>query len=478
MQTQNFRQSVKWEEYHPDFEIHPNDYIPIVGEAKIEELKQLAAPLEGRGWANVNSTMVGGGVAEMLQRVIPLARALGINAEWNVIKGNENFFKVTKKFHNLLQGEFQPISLDEIFGSYLQTIDENARNNLLASDLVVVHDPQPAAMVMNGIIYGNILWRCHIDTSHPNQIVWRFLLPYINHCAGAIFTMPEFIGPGLQIPIYQIMPSIDPLSVKNHPYTKEEALEVLSPLLNEYNIDPDRPIITSISRYDIHKNQQTVLKAFQKLRREKKFDPPPYLIFLGNSAADDPEGDAFLKKLKKQAGDDEDIIFWVNVKDNDRVVGSLMHLADVFIHVSTKEGFGLVVSESLWQGTPVIGSRVGGIVKQVMEGDTGFVVDPFDADTIAEKAGWMIENPDQAKAMGERGREHVRNYFLLPELVRKYLVLMQFYTQHSEQLPSFRLNDLSYSEVISGVRAPHPYMKKDNKFKRKNILQSKRDKIT
>ena len=441
--------------FDPELTIAPEEYEPYVGKNQIEDLKRLAEPLFEKGWVNINSTLIGGGVAEMLRSAIPLARGLGINAGWYVIRGNNNFFSVTKKFHNMLQGVTCPITLDEIFGAYLDTIDGNARNTFITSDLVIIHDPQPAAMVMNGVIYGNVLWRCHIDTSSPDQTIWRFLLPYINQYAGAIFTMPEFVGPDLNIPLYQIMPCIDPRAEKNRHYTDRETLNILDPLLTEHDIDPDRPILAAISRYDIHKNQHTILQAFKELRSVKKYDPRPYLIFLGNTADDDPEGLGVLTDLKEQAGDDPDIKFLVDVKNNDHVVGALMHRARGFVHVSTREGFGLVVSEALWQGTPVIGSRVGGITKQVIDNQTGYLVNPTDVTAIAEKMARILDVPDEAVHLGSQGREHVRKHFLLPELVRRYLHLLQFYSGTNNELPEFRLNDLTYSETMNVVRSKH-----------------------
>ena len=331
------REMLPLEAHEPEFTTSIDDYREYIGQDKVDDLRRLAEPLVGKEWVNVNSTFVGGGVAEMLRSVIPLARGLGLDARWNVIRGHDKFFQVTKKFHNLLQGVDQPISMEEIFGAYLDTIDENAQNTFVTSDLVVVHDPQPAALIMNGVIFGNVLWRCHIDTSSPNKAVWRFLLPYINLCAGAIFTMPEFVGPGLQVPTYQIAPCIDPRVEKNRQYTDEEAQEVLAPLFAEHDVDPERPILAAISRYDIHKNQGAIIKAFKRLREEKKYDPPPYLILLGNTAADDPEGGAMLEQLKAETGEDVDVRFWVNVENNDQVVGALMRIARGFVHVSTKE---------------------------------------------------------------------------------------------------------------------------------------------
>jgi trehalose synthase len=388
--------------------------------------------------------------------VIPLARGLGIHAQWYAIRGNQDFFQVTKKFHNMLQDVEQTLSTDEIFGAYLDTIDTNARHANITSHLTVIHDPQPAALILNGSIVGNVLWRCHIDTSRPHQTVWRFLLPYINHCAGAIFTLPEFVAPGLQIPLYQITPCIDPLAAKNHQYTDREALEILAPLFHANNVDPGRPILAAISRYDVHKNQATILQAFRRLREERTYAAPPYLIFLGNTATDDPEGGAALDLLRCQGADDPDVRFWVNVEDNDRVVGALMHMARGFVHVSTREGFGLVVSEALWQGTPVIGSQVGGIAKQVIDGHTGYLVGSRDVEAIAARMARILDAPEEAAILGRQGREHVRQSFLLPELVRRYLILLRFYTHVDQQTPAFRLNGLTYSEVVHDVRPRHP----------------------
>jgi trehalose synthase len=446
------------EEYQPGVAVDPEDYADFVGHEAIEDLRRLAAPVQGRAWANVNSTLVGGGVAEMLHSAIPLARALGVQARWYTIQGNDDFFRVTKKFHNMLQGVEQPISLEEIFGAYLDTIADNTMNSFIASDLVIVHDPQPAAMVMNGVIFGNVLWRCHIDTSSPHWIVWRFLLPYINQCAGSIFTMPEFVGPGIQVPIYQITPCIDPLAEKNRQYTETEALDVLAPLLDEHGIDPERPILAAISRYDVHKNQRTILDAFQRLRRERRYDPPPYLIFLGNTATDDPEGRQVLDGLHAQARDEPDVRFLVDVPDNDRVVGALMRIARGFVHVSTREGFGLVVAEALWQGTPVIGSNVGGITRQVLHEETGFLVDPLDGEDVARRMAQLLDSAELAAALGARGKEHVRTSFVLPELIRRYLLLLQVHAGVSRELPEFRIDDISYSEMLQAARPRHPYL--------------------
>lgn len=376
-----------------------------------------------------------------------------------MLTGDDDFFQVTKKFHNLLQGVDQPISMGEIMGTYLDTIMKNGHGASIEADLIVVHDPQPIGLVAHDVLLGNVVWRCHIDTYSPNQTIWRFLLPYINQCDGAIFTMPEFVGAGIRVPQYEISPCIDPLAAKNQTYSREDALDVLSTLFDETNIDPERPIFAAISRYDIHKNQTSVLRAFQKMRDEHRPDPAPYLIFLGNTATDDPEGGAVLGQLTAEAGNDPDVRFWINVDDNDRVVGALNAIARAVVHVSTREGFGLVVSEALWQGTPVIGSRTGGIVKQVIDGDTGRLVDAGDVDAIAASMAHMLEQPEAAEALGRRGRELVRERFLLPELLRRHLVLLRYYAGIDRAYPDFRLNGTTHLDRRNVYRSRYIHPK-------------------
>jgi trehalose synthase len=432
----------------------PEEYIPHIGAARVEALKRLAGPVAGRRWVHINGTLQGGGVAELLQGMLPLARGLGLDTRWYALGAGEAFFQVTKKFHHLLQGLDTPLTLEELFGAYLDAIDAAAQVQI-AADLAVVHDPQPAGIIMPGALLSPVLWRCHLDTSTPHPVVWRFLLPYINQGAGAIFTLPEFIGPGLQVPVYQILPGIDPLATKNRQYTEPAAREILAPLLHASGIDPDRPILASVSRYDRHKNQATVLEAFRRLRAERRFHPPPYLIFLGNTAADDPEGTAVLAQLQARAGEDPDVRFWVDVPNNDCVVGALLRLARGMVHVPTREGFGLVVTEALWQGTPVVGAAVGGVQQQILPGRTGYLVTPRDAGAIAAAMARLLDDPAGAAAMGRRGREHVRRHFLLPEVLRRDLILLRYYTGISRARPPFRVNGPAYREVLETLwRSP------------------------
>jgi len=431
--------------------INVEAYTPFVGQKAISELQWLAEPIAGKVWANVNSTCVGGGVAEMLQSVVPFAKGLGVDCRWFVIEGTNDFFTVTKKFHNLLQGVDQEIHLDEIFHAYLDTVNQNVEETKIVGHMVTVHDPQPAAVIMSGNVYGQVLWRCHIDTSRANLRIWRFLLPYINHFQGAIFTCPEFIRSELQIPTYEINPCIDPLRPKNHQYSTEQALKVLADLFHEHNVDPERPIVAAISRYDIHKNQKSIIDAFKLLRKNLSNGIAPLLILVGNYASDDPEGTQMYEKVKGWIDGEPDIHAWVNVKNNDQVVGALMALARCFVHVATREGFGLVVSEAMWQGTPVIGSNVGGIRKQVVNGQTGYVLPPNDVAQIASRMKSLLENREEARLMGEAAVEHVRSSFLLPHMIKKHLILMRYYLEIDNKMPDFRLNDMSFSEIKAAL---------------------------
>ncbi|MFH1519992.1 MAG: glycosyltransferase [Candidatus Omnitrophota bacterium] len=452
-------------QYVPMEPINVDLYEPFIGKEELEEIKYLAYPLKNKVWANVNSTFVGGGVAEMLQSILPFARGLGIDARWFVIEGSDEFFTVTKKFHNLLQGVNQPITLEEIFHAYLDNIDENTRNVRVVGHMITVHDPQPAAIVMNGNVYGHILWRCHIDTSNASRRIWRFLLPYINQFAGAIFTAKEFAKENLQIPTYEICPSIDPLRSKNKQRNRKEALAVLEDVFNQYNIDPQRPIIAAVSRYDIHKNQKGIIESFKLMKKSLSKGTNPILIIMGNSAADDPEGNRVYEEVKQLVGDEKDIYLLLNVKNNDEVVGSLMAIADCFVHISTREGFGLVITEAMWQGVPVIGSNVGGIPKQVKNGVNGFLIRPHEYKDIARAMKSFIEDKKLRAEFGKNARAHVRKNFLLPQMVRKELILMRYYLEIDNKIPDFRMNKLTYKEISQALygRTVWPFSTNDLK---------------
>ncbi len=437
-----YDKSEKYLNEAPPFEaLSLQNYKEVIGNKKLEKLKQLAAPLENKVWAHVNSTYVGGGVAEMLKSLVPLAKGFGIDAQWHLFEAHsEDFFYVTKKFHDLIQGVDQPFSVEELHGVYIDNSIKNFENYSVKADLTVVHDPQPCATSVFGNYEGPKLWRCHIDTTSANKLIWNFFLPFINHYDGAIFTDERFVKQGVRKPVYKIAPSIDPLCPKNRQLSELEARQVLAPLFNKHNIDGDRPIVLAVSRYDIHKNQSTIIKAFKEIKNDKEVQKKkPILIIVGNTATDDPDGLAMYGQMMEERENDTDIFLLMNIDNNDENIGALMRIANQFVHISTKEGFGLVVTEALWQGTPVIGSNVGGISQQVIDNETGFLVGPFDMEQIQQKMKYLLLHRDESKNIGKQAMEHVRENFLLPSLLEKYLLLMRYYTGIDSNPPSFKI---------------------------------------
>ena len=407
--------------------IEPGIYADIIGDKKVENLISMASLLNGKEWAHVNSTFHGGGVAEMLRSVVPIAKGLGIDTKWYCIEGGNDFYSITKRFHNIIQGVDQKFTLEDLFETYIKTNKANFRNKTIKADFTVVHDPQPCASIVHGSYDSKMVWRCHIDTSEANEMIWNFLLPYINNYDSVIFSMKEFVKEGIKKPVYQIVPSIDPLTRKNRQRTRLEALDSLDSLFKENGIDPERPIVLAVSRYDIHKNQKTIIKSFKELKKDHAVNKlNPQLIIVGNSASDDPEGMAMYNEILNVIDGDKDIFPLLNIPDNDENIGSLMKLAKIFIHISTKEGFGLVVTEALWQGTPVIGSNVGGIVLQVVQAKTGYLVEPFDIERIIGFSRHLLLNEEDRIKLGLQAMEHVRENFLITSLVEKYIKLMRF----------------------------------------------------
>lgn len=417
-------------------------YKESIGTEKLEKLRQLAIPLENKVWAHVNSTYEGGGVAEMLKSLIPLAKGLGINAQWHCMEAHsKDFFYVTKKFHDLIQGVEQPFSAEELHGVYIDNSLKNFENYSVEADFTIVHDPQPCATSVFGNYEGPKLWRCHIDTTSANKLIWNFFLPFINHYDGAIFTDENFVKKGINKPVFRIAPSIDPLSPKNRQLSKEEAIRILQPLFEKHNIDGDRPIVLAVSRYDIHKNQATIIKAFKEIKNDKAISrKKPILVMVGNTASDDPDGLAMYGKMEEERENDTDVFLLMNIENNDENIGALMRIANQFVHISTKEGFGLVVTEALWQGTPVIGSKVGGIPQQVVDHKTGFLVDPFDIESIKKQMKYLLLHPEQSDVIGQQAVEHVRENFLLTSLLEKYLLLMRYYMGIDSVPPYFKIS--------------------------------------
>lgn len=393
-------------------------YRPVVGDAAIDEILALAAKLHGARVAHVNATAFGGGVAEILATLVPLMNDAGLHAEWQVIKGADEFFHITKSMHNSLQGmyfDWNPAARD----IWLQYNRLNAELFDDTYDFVVIHDPQPAAILalldeQHGSHHGKWLWRCHIDLTDAQAELWDFLRGYVERYDAAIFTMENYVKGELGVPrLYAIPPAIDPLSAKNMPLPEQAVREILA----RYGVDPDRPMITQISRFDPWKDPLGVVEVYQKLKDEF---PDLQLVMIASMASDDPEGWSWYERLARRAGEDWDIHILSNLNGVGSIeVNAFQRAARVVIQKSTREGFGLVVSEALWKGRPVVAGNVGGIPLQVEDGKTGFLVN--NTAECAEKVGWLLREPAQADQMGEKGIEYVRERFLTTRYLRDYL---------------------------------------------------------
>jgi trehalose synthase len=346
-----------------------DDYARVTGTDVTAQLEQLSRPLAGMKLVHVNSTRVGGGVAEILAKLVPLTRELGIDASWEVIEADSPFFDVSKTFHNALQGNRVALGRSSL-EIYEQTNERNAerlRDVLEQADIVFIHDPQPAALLH----YcpnrrGKWIWRCHIDASQPDRAVWRYLRGVVAPYAASVFSLAAFAHE-LPHPQYIVPPSIDPLSEKNIELEGQEVSAVLS----RHGIDPDRPLITQVSRFDRFKDPVGVIHAH---RLAKRFVPAIQLVLAGGSASDDPEGDAVLAEVREAAGEDADIHVLALPPDAHREINALQRASDVVLQKSIREGFGLTVTEALWKSRPVIGGNVGGIRMQVINHHTGFLV--------------------------------------------------------------------------------------------------------
>ena len=391
-------------------------YAHFAGPDVIRHLEQLAEPLRGVKVVHVNSTKEGGGVAEILHKLVPLKEVLGLETSWEVIQGNPEFFRCTKAFHNGLQGE--PVGISPaLFKAYEDANAENAvklRGALEDADFVFIHDPQPAALLGHfPKRKGKWIWRCHIDMSHPYLPVWRYLKRFVSPYDASIFSLPEFAQP-LPHPQYLIPPSIDPLSEKNVELPDEEILEVL----RRFEIDPGRPLLLQVSRFDRFKDPLGVIEAYRIVQRVL----PVQLVLAGGGASDDPEGGLVLEEVRRAAEGDPDCHVLALPPDAHRTVNALQRAADIVIQKSTREGFGLTVTEALWKGKPVIGGDTGGIRIQVVNHQTGFLVRTPEGTAL--RIRYLLHNRDIMAEMGRKAREFVKENFLLTRHLREYLSLM------------------------------------------------------
>lgn len=391
-----------------------DDYAELLGAGEIEELRALAKPLRGRSMEMINSTAVGGGVAEILTRLVPLAEELELNFKWDIMSGGQDFFDVTKAFHNALHGAPYHASQKD-FDVFLEYNRRNRASLPLDAEFVVIHDPQPAGLIdARPTGKNHWVWRCHIDLSHPNHAVWDFLEKFVARYDGTMFSSPEF-SRQLPIPQYLFYPAIDPLSEKN----LELEPEFIAQVLAQYQIDPHRTILTQISRFDRLKDPVGVIRAYRIVKRY--FDCQ--LVLAGGSASDDPEGAVVLKEVLREAGDDQDIKVlelpaWAPLE-----VNALQRASTVVIQKSLREGFGLTVSEALWKKKPVVASAVGGIPVQIIHKHTGLLSHSIEG--TAYQIRFLLSHPEIAARLGEHGHQHVKENFLITQKLKRYLTLFQ-----------------------------------------------------
>ena len=406
-----------------------DDYEAVVGADVVAAVRAAAKPFAGARVLHVNATAYGGGVAEILQTLVPLMQDVGLDAQWQVMVGHKEFFTVTKCFHNALQGHSIDLT-DADRAVFLQDNELNAKLLEGEYDFVIVHDPQPAALLhYHGREGGkHWIWRCHIDTSTPYIPVRDFLKPYLLEYDAAIYTMSDYVGSGMTfLQVFIIPPSIDPLAEKNRPMPIEEARMIVG----RYGVDLKRPLMLQVSRFDPWKDPLGVIDAYRKVKAQK---PEVQLVLAGSMATDDPEGMVYYAKTLRRAGEDFDIHILSNLDGvHNREVNALQTLADVIIQKSTREGFGLVVAEALWKGKPVVGGKVGGIPMQIIDGETGFLV--TDTNSCANACLFLLENAGVAQEMGAKAREHVRKNFLMTRHLWDYLRMFASLAGSSQTTP-------------------------------------------
>lgn len=401
-------------------------YGQIAGAEIVDHLQQLAAPLRGMTVVHVNSTRVGGGVAEILEKLIPLMRELGIDTRWEVITGEGQFYECTKGFHNALQGN-RVVIPDHLLKAYERTNARNAeqlRSILEPADVVFIHDPQPAPLA--GLCpnrKGKWVWRCHIDVSHPDRQVWRYVRRFVQDYDASIFSLAAF-AQSLPHPEYLIPPSIDPLSDKNRDLEPTE----IDAMCARFGLDRDRPMILQVSRFDRFKDPLGVVQAYQLA---KEFVPDLQLVLAGGTATDDPEGDAVYRDVQSATEGDPDIHLLLLPPDAHEAINALQRAADIVLQKSLREGFGLTVTESLWKGKPVIGGDTGGIRLQVINYHTGFLVSTPEG--AALRIRYLLHRPGRITEMGQKAREYVRENFLLTRQVREYLTVMVALSHAAEE---------------------------------------------
>ena len=389
------------------------DYEPIIGKSQLDELRFVARALKGKRVKMVNSTALGGGVAEMLNRLVPLLDALEVKTGWEVIAGGNDFFEVTKGFHNALHGAdftFTQAARDV----FRATTEQNRQRMTFDEDFVVIHDPQPVGLIASKSGSSHWVWRCHIDLSHPNPEVWNFLQSMVERYDAAVFSSPAFAR-RLAIPQALFYPCIDPLSEKN----KDLDEKYIQSVCDNFGVDRSRPIVTQISRFDRFKDPLGVIQAYKMAKKYVDLQ----LVLAGGGATDDPEGAVVLKEVHEAAGDDPDVIILDLPPWSALEINALQRASTIIVQKSLKEGFGLTVTEALWKAKPTIASAVGGIPTQVIDKLTGALVHSVEG--CGYQIRYLLTHPEYGTQLGKNGREHVKENFLMTTNARRWVLLFR-----------------------------------------------------
>ncbi len=392
------------------------DYRIIVGDENIADILRIAKKLYTKRIILINSTYQGGGVAEMVSSLVPLLNDVGMIADWRILFGNPDFFTVTKKFHNALQGG--KINLTKMKKKlYIETNENFLVFSHIDHDCVIIHDPQPLPLIRYYRKRQPWIWRCHVDLSNPNKELWEYLKGFILRYDMVIVSNEKYKKSDLPVEQRVIYPAIDPLCAKN----KEISTETIKKTLKKFKITTDKPIITQISRFDKWKDPEGVIDVFKIVK--EKIDAR--LILCGSMAADDPEGTRVYESVKRKANSlikNGDVILLT--RESNILINVLQRISDVIIQKSLREGFGLVVTEALWKEKPIVASNVGGIPLQIKDGENGFLLEPEDTMGFAEKIIELLKKPALSREMGQKGKEIVRNKFLITRLLKDYLNLL------------------------------------------------------
>jgi len=388
------------------------DYREIVGNKKISEICRKARKINKKHILHISSIPYGGGVAEILRSVVPIMNDIGIHVGWRTMVGSPDFFRVTKKFHNAIQGDVIALTKKKI-KLYEETNQMFSKFTHVNHDLVIVHDPQPLPIIKFYRKRQPWIWRCHIDLSRPNPKLWNYLKSFVVRYDMIIYQMEEFAIRGVPRDYQVIRPAIDPLSMKNMSLPKS----TINKYIKKAGVDPKRPIIAQISRFDKWKDQIGVLKVFDRIRREIDCQ----LLLVGDIALDDPEGQEMYERLHAKVKGKKDVRVLVGV--HDIMVNVVQRASDVILQKSIREGFGLTVSEALWKETPVVASNVGGIPSQVIDGENGYLVDPYDYNGAAERVMDLLSDKQMRDEMGIKGRQHVKENFLITRLIEDWIDL-------------------------------------------------------